>query len=213
MSTDAIMKKEDGKKRIQNAVYSLVLVIAAWLILNTINPNLLNINLNIETVTTKAPKGVLGGELSAGTGKALPWYSLTSAQVSMNNAMKADLENNYHIKVNAGPCTTQGQVTGCTNLVGMTATTFKGVTDLKKACGGDSCYVEIKGATEGGHASHGPNLAPIDLGFSSNLDKYIIDNKIKEPQQTSLGPVYTSKVGNRNATFLKESDHWHVVFE
>ena len=32
MSTDAVMKKEDGKKRIQNSVYGLVLVIGAWLI-------------------------------------------------------------------------------------------------------------------------------------------------------------------------------------
>lgn len=57
MSTDAIMKKEDGKKRIQNAIYGLVLVIGAWLILNTVNPNLLKLNLKIDDITTTAPAG------------------------------------------------------------------------------------------------------------------------------------------------------------
>jgi hypothetical protein len=57
MSTDAIQKKEDGKKRIQNAVYGLVLVIGAWLILWTINPNLLTLNLNIDSTNIAAPAG------------------------------------------------------------------------------------------------------------------------------------------------------------
>jgi len=212
MSTDAIQKKSDGKERIKNAVFGLVLVIGAWLILNEINPNLLNLNLNIEKVTTIAPKGILGGELSAGTGGIFPGYTLTQAQVDTNTAMRNDLKNNYGIDVNAGPCTTGG-TSGCTNLVGMTATTFKGVTDLKSVCG---CNITISGGTEGGHASHGPNMPPIDLRFDTNLDKYILDNQVSgvAPQTIpGVGIVYTSKVGNRNATFLKEYDHWHVVFE
>jgi hypothetical protein len=60
ISTDAIQKKSEGKERIKNAVLGLVLVISAWLILATINPNLLNINLNIESVTTTAPTGTEG---------------------------------------------------------------------------------------------------------------------------------------------------------
>jgi len=63
ISSDAIMKKSEGKERIKNAVFGLVLVISAWLILNTINPNLLNINLNIEPVTTTSPAGG-GGTLN-----------------------------------------------------------------------------------------------------------------------------------------------------
>lgn len=57
ITTDAIMGKKEGKDRILNAIYSLVMIIGAWLILNTINPNLLNINLNIEPAVTKAPAG------------------------------------------------------------------------------------------------------------------------------------------------------------
>lgn len=60
ISTDAIMKKEDGKKRIQNAVLGLVFVISAWLILYTINPNLLTLNLNIQPATTSNTTGQSG---------------------------------------------------------------------------------------------------------------------------------------------------------
>jgi len=52
MSADAIMKKTAGRQRIQNAIIGLVFVITAWLILHTINPNLLTLNLNIDKVDT-----------------------------------------------------------------------------------------------------------------------------------------------------------------
>lgn len=55
ISTDAIQGKQAGKERIKNAVLGLVLVISAWLILATINPKLLEINLNIEPAPTGNP--------------------------------------------------------------------------------------------------------------------------------------------------------------
>jgi hypothetical protein len=47
MSTDAISGKSDAKKTIQNAFWGLGLVLGAFLILNTINPALLNINIKL----------------------------------------------------------------------------------------------------------------------------------------------------------------------
>ena len=210
MSTDAIQGKSAGRERIKNAIFALVLVIGAWLILWTINPALLTLNLDISTV---APKGTLGGELSAATGNITPGYTLTAEQIAINAAMVKDLKDNYGINVNNNgtPCA-GGEVSGCTNLVGMTQIAFKGVTDLKKAC--SDCNITISGGTEGGHASHGPNLPPMDLRLDSNLDQYILNNQVSAPQTiTGVGILYTSKVGNRSATFLKEADHWHVVFE
>jgi len=43
--------KTSGKKKIEGAVYGLLLAISAYLILNTINPNLVNMNLDIKPVT------------------------------------------------------------------------------------------------------------------------------------------------------------------
>ena len=50
MSTDAIGGKSDAKSTIQNALWGLLLAISAWLILNTINPDLVNFNLNPEPI-------------------------------------------------------------------------------------------------------------------------------------------------------------------
>lgn len=213
MSSDAFQKKEEGKNRIQNSIKGFILVVGAYLILYTVNPKLLELNLTLETVEVPATGGrvTLGGELSAGTGKILPGYKLTDEEVALDAKMREDLKNNYGITVNAPACK-DGGTSGCTNIVGMTPTTFKGVTDLKKAC---NCSILITGGTEGGHASHGPSRAPLDLSFDSNLEKYILANQ-KGPVIMVQGgkyPQYTSSIGNRNATFVKESDHWHVVFE
>jgi hypothetical protein len=50
MFSDVPGTKSAGRERIRNAVYGLVLVFAAWLIIRTINPNLLLFNLNIGNV-------------------------------------------------------------------------------------------------------------------------------------------------------------------
>ncbi|MEK7180436.1 MAG: pilin [Patescibacteria group bacterium] len=44
LSTDAVSGKTEGKNMISNALWGLLLAILSWLILNTINPTLLNIN-------------------------------------------------------------------------------------------------------------------------------------------------------------------------
>jgi hypothetical protein len=49
MSTDAFSGKSEAKNTIQNAIWGLLLAISAWLILNTINPKLVNFNLEIPT--------------------------------------------------------------------------------------------------------------------------------------------------------------------
>ena len=46
MSTDAYSGKSEGKKKITNALVGLLLAGLSWLILATINPNILDINLN-----------------------------------------------------------------------------------------------------------------------------------------------------------------------
>jgi len=50
LSTDSIDKKDDGKKRINNALFGLILAISAYTILYTINPKLVNLDLKIETL-------------------------------------------------------------------------------------------------------------------------------------------------------------------
>src|SRR3989338_3221258 len=52
ITTDAIQGKSEGKERIQNALWGLVLVLVSWILLYTINPKLTVFNLNIEKSTS-----------------------------------------------------------------------------------------------------------------------------------------------------------------
>ncbi len=47
MGTDSIFKKTDAKERMGNAIVGTLLLLSAYIILNTINPNLVDIKINI----------------------------------------------------------------------------------------------------------------------------------------------------------------------
>ncbi|MFA6273234.1 MAG: hypothetical protein WC673_01955 [Candidatus Paceibacterota bacterium] len=51
MTAEAITSKGDARKTITNAIYGLLLALGSYLILLTINPSLVNFNLNITPVT------------------------------------------------------------------------------------------------------------------------------------------------------------------
>lgn len=51
MTTDAIQGKTEGKTRIQNALWGLLLALVSWVMLHTINPNLTVFDLNVKTIT------------------------------------------------------------------------------------------------------------------------------------------------------------------
>src|SRR3989338_1982556 len=57
MSTDAFQGKSDAKQTIEHAIWGLLLAISAWLILNTINPNLVNFNFNVAVQPIPAVTG------------------------------------------------------------------------------------------------------------------------------------------------------------
>ena len=201
-TADAVFKKEQGKKWITNAIWGLLLVIGAWVILNTINPQILNFDLVLPKPKIETPPSVATSGVS-------PGYVMTEAQKiedqDVRNILKKDAAP-Y-----AGPCT-EGQTTGCVNLNGLPNKAVTGIQDLNKACGG--CYVVITGGTEGGHVGHGIGISVVDVRREANLTNYIITNKTRVVQ-TSLGPVYTVTINGSSVQFLDEKigdPHWHVTF-
>ncbi len=53
MTSDLVSSKEEGKKRIRNALLGLVIALSAFLILNTINPELLNIEPKLDSTSVE----------------------------------------------------------------------------------------------------------------------------------------------------------------
>ncbi len=53
MTTDAIGGKENGKETVTNALGGLILALGSWLILNTINPDLVSFKLDVKEVAVE----------------------------------------------------------------------------------------------------------------------------------------------------------------
>lgn len=80
ITTDAIQGKHDGKKRINNALLGLLLVLVSWILLRTINPKLTEFNLAIKSTTaTKS-----GETTTEYTGTAAEIASKESTESSTN---------------------------------------------------------------------------------------------------------------------------------
>lgn len=55
MVSEAVHKKELGRERVRNAIFGLLILLAAVLVLNTINPQLINLNLAVQPLTLPTP--------------------------------------------------------------------------------------------------------------------------------------------------------------
>ena len=212
MSTDAFTGKESAKETIQNAIMGLLLALSAWLIINTINPGLLNFNLSIDRVEFKENTNPPTGTTGPGGG-ATSGYPLTTEELAADRAIEERLlENIPPVRVNANPCRT-GRTTGCTNVVGLPESAINGVISLAFNCqlaGGRDCAVRISGGTEGGHVTHGPNIPIVDLSKNSTLNKYIVENG--QSTTANCGLRNAPKYSLGGATYVDEGNHWHVCY-
>lgn len=194
-TSDAINNKEDGKKYIQNALGGLLLVIGAYTILNTINPQILNFNLNIDRISpTQAP---------------------TITALADEQTIRQRLSGSQ-ITVNANPCA-NGQTRGCTNLNGLPENAITGLIAVRTAC---NCALVITGGTEGGHVTHGQGRAIVDLRPSTGLNRYIWNN-VNNPSEGYTRAMtvngqrvnFTYETLGGNAGGTSTGGHWHVVIQ
>lgn len=224
-TSDAISGKETGREYITNAVVGLLLVIGAWAILYTINPKMLEFNLTLPVPKLQEASNYVSivKELS---GPVVAGYALNSTQLAENQKVKDALWNSNpdgtkKISVNHDACSS-GQTKDCTNLVGLPDNAINGVEQLNKDC---NCAIKITGGTEGGHVSHGPGKAALDLNKSAELDQYIKSHASPNPVTVAnLGTIYKVNMGTaanpKIVDFVDESAsapgssgaHWHVKF-
>ncbi len=195
MSTDAFSGKDEAKGIIENAMWGLGLAIAAWLILYTINPKLVEINFNIPKQEIKVPDlGNWGGE-----GGAIPAQSPSLSQ------------QEAYDKLTGGGI----KIAGAPNLAGVKEIIVNEIINLKNSCG---CEVILTSATGGSHnpgtCSHA-NGYKVDLR-SKDAGKTMTDY-IKDTSKsgfTEIGyrsdgaKMYKSPSG---ALYGLESNHWDVV--
>ncbi len=223
MTSELVSSKEEGKKSIINAILGLLLALGAFVILNTLNPNLLNICLNnlptatitidpqqiVSDVTTPPTSGaVCNNEYKLGDVWPLrPDEPNTIAQLVVN-----------HISVN-NPMSCEHVGDKCTSVYKLDTA---GVIKLKQNCDKylkGSCDIQITGGTECWmHTSnakliHMPGGNIVDLHKSTSLVNYVTQNGTNQPQMVKwiggkLYPMYI--VDGMKLVDEAETTHYHV---
>lgn len=109
MTSDAITGKKEGLSKLQNSILGLFLVICSWLLLNTINPKLLELNLNIQALdfskfnaggTLKTPSN----QTTGGGGTTTSGGPCTNCQYSTTATQPNQLSASDQARLNCSSC-------------------------------------------------------------------------------------------------------------
>jgi len=203
MSTDAFSGKEEAKGMIEETLWGLLLAISAWVILNTINPDLVNLRLDVSPVTinfnnydaTTPTSGTVGGR-----------STLTTPQVIA--LLKAG-------QVDVGPY----------NFAGLRQSTIDEAIRLRAQCG---CKVVVTSGTGGRHAegvmSHatGHKIDVRSRNDGQPLTDFILNRAngyVENPPRSNGDRIFTAPSG---AIYVWETNkpnnappgwapHWDIV--
>jgi len=194
-SPDRVSK---AREFITSALTGLVLALFSFLILYTVNPELVKLDM-IEVLTpAKVPLPEVietGAEIeNDGDDNGQPY--LTEAEARAELARLGIRTKN--------PCP-PGQTTGCVNTAGMPRYVIAGLGELNENYG----PIFLSGGTEGGHITHGLDKPVADIRQNPLLNQYVRNNKIDSYEVSGYGTRYVMEDGT---TFLDEGDHWHVEF-
>jgi hypothetical protein len=217
--------KEEATKRIWAAITGLLIALSAYLILNTINPNLVGASLDLGNIGTITPPvidpGTPGGGggtdpgNTGGTGGSHQYPSgvgLTEDE-ARNQLADKNVKINNDGRICGGLTYDQYKVQhnglSCTNLDGLSQESIDQIIQLKRDC---NCEVMITGGTEAGHSAggtygaHAPGGTAIDINRNGNT---ALDNYIQSGTYLGLSgnrPIY--QIGGRKY-WREDSAHWH----
>ncbi len=217
-TSDAITGKQSGREMITNAIYGLVLIVSAYAILWTINPNMLSLKLTIPLPSITPLVADLGNGIQSGTKNTagnVKGVPMTDAQKAADAAVRGTLGNRVKAK---DPCL-NGSPINCVNLNGLSGNLITEMNTLTLS-GLCNCNIMITGGTEPGHnpgSDHDVGRA-VDITTSAPIDKLIVP----PPGILQKCKIYTFKglkytwepkgaVGGACGTLVPSSnDHWHV---
>lgn len=166
MSSDAITGKENGKKHIWDAIWGLVLIISAWLILYTVNPNLVNFNFTIEGLE-------VGDELDGGLGGGIGTEDPTGYGKAWgeDSIIRSALDS-MGIDINKPNCVRIGQPS-CTSVYELNSLIIRKLQDLIDICelrqGEGNCGMTLTGGTE--YWLHGNRSYDIDSAGTQHVPR------------------------------------------
>ncbi|MBU1519131.1 pilin [Patescibacteria group bacterium] len=216
--------KEDArtaaKEKMYGALIGLIIALASYLILNTINPNLLNLDLSMPEINATAPappptayqtcmskcleKRKDDGLITATDDGIAQCQDPTEcgpppASHVLSGVADDSVARNPLVAVgititSTGHCSDINNPS-CTSLTGLPQKAVDGLLQLQTAlrthC--NVCVVRITGGTETGHASHGAGIATVDISYSADVFQALKDIGLTENSS------FTGGINTRNA--------------
>ncbi|MDB5190144.1 MAG: uncharacterized protein JWN49_470 [Parcubacteria group bacterium] len=225
--------REQGKTRIMNAVIGLVVILAAWLIIDFVMKALYNGDSSFgpwnsilasqssddKCIVAKNPTSLTSGSISIVSGTSATGASSgtgTSADANAAAGQEASsrkLLSDAGVSIWHGACQA-GQSGGCTNVGGTRAATLQQVLNINtKVCGaGKKCGVVLTGGSEPGHKagqySHGTGYK-IDIDDSAAVNTVL--NALTHTGERggdNGGPIFKDSCQNQ---YVHESTHWDIT--
>lgn len=225
-------KQGEAKTWIWSAIWGLILLLAAYIILYTINPALVDIG-GTQNFLDSLIKPVSVGQapvftlqqsaqqfesltgLPASYAGIGPGGTLTEAQAESLLASAASMciptpqnSNCLGGTPSSLPVCASGQSTGCVSFEGIKVATLNEVAYIAGLVGNSNVF--ITGGTEAGHNSGSfshSNGYKVDLRLNPTLDSYITTNFTYIGVRSDGAPMYRSLTG---AVYAKEGNHWDV---
>lgn len=207
VSAGNVAQQRDAKSIITSAIWGMVLLAGAYLILYTINPGL---------VSLKSPSlAPIPAATSTPPTTANPSTQLTSQE-------GYTIAGSFGIRIYSSG--------GCMDQTNPKCTSFEGFPKyamcelIYMAQNMDLRYgsrdITVVGGTEVGHKEHGPGKPVVDLrfsGFASATDRYILSQigKTKDQVLAHLDDFSNRFSGTDGNTYVLESNpnHWHVQLQ
>lgn len=216
MMTDVVFDKEDAKKKITGAIWGLILALGSFVILNTINPDLLNLNIGIkpvqlsvlsdeelfslvEDVIKDVPQTAIDGKFCTRTAggpydQGANWTEVTPQPSESANRQKltskvGDGGYNTGVETSGGgttTCVAVGQ-SNCTSVRGLN---LSYISKLRQGC--PNCDLVITGGTEC-WLHGGTNQLTSHRPDSPTIDLRVTDSLNKY----ILGETYTLPTTNK----------------
>lgn len=222
----------NAKGIIKDSLIGIALALTAYLILNIISPDLVNVNLgSFNGVGNRLPETIASvAELPVETrgnvyegGDALAVLNANGIYVNSSSRCAPGEADCFNYTGNNTGCGTQ-KIGHCTSLEGIPKLAVNQLINLKiyatiwakKNGYPEGCTFNVTGGTEVGHKSHGPGLPVFDVTEKECLGKFLA-SEVTIPRY-GVTKVCTRQLGGFNTdaalrcTYVETEPHYHIVF-
>lgn len=190
-----------AKEVIFDSIIGLIIALSAWLLLNVINPDLVNVTISGLSARPTLP------------GAPAPVTPVPPAGQYSNADAVAALQVAGISVTSSGNCSNQNNAS-CTSLESIPQSTIANIVNLKTISG---CGFNVTGGTEVGHASHGSGKPIVDVSEAPCLRTFFQTSKgqgtlTSSAHITAICATAANQSVAFNCSYQEPAAHFHLQF-